>query len=545
MPIVRDYNTYKEAVVEYSKWREDKDLRAAKRKEYLRKHPDEIKDYDLQRVKILLNAVEMMDKSLKNNSNKIKIAYESITNMGLSYAAIGGTALAFLTTKLKPVQNFIDKTSQKHPKSKNILKMGGAVLGGVVGVLAAFPAYNFLSNLESKIHRKRKFETMEKELSDPRIFVVLDEEQKKVFKQNLPELEKTSSDKKAKTNIKKEIESIKNLHNEVLYYSKNQSEFKEKYKEEDSYQDIELTENEIKNAKKDKALLSLLIKEINTKAQSYYEKMERITDNMVTVLFALGSLFSLGYESVAKNLNIKSKALPAGMGIFLLLSSTFFATWAQKRAAHVGRFKAIQELKQNPEQLVYISDRKTNTIEDDEIQVKERQKTNSVQFLKDFFVHNKEYKEWKETPRYTGQDISTAMNSVEISPEQLRDGKRLQKNLFKTWYKVDKNTQNFSNNIDVVGESIKYPITLVLGTLASILGFKHLISIRNTFTTKEVIKNSLKYVGIISLFTIPSVLINSYFAKLKKMGARVSDMMTMKEMEDYRFFADYSNPTEM
>ena len=32
-------------------------------------------------------------------------------------------------------------------------------------------------------------------------------------------------------------------------------------------------------------------------------------------------------------------------------------------------------------------------------------------------------------------------------------------------------------------------------------------------------------------------LVNSYFAKAQKMGARVSDMMTMKELEDYRFFA--------
>ena len=545
MPIGRDYNIYKDAIIEYSKWRDDKELRAAKRQEYLKRNPDEIKDYDLQRVKTLLNAVEMMDKSLKNNSNKIKIAYESITNLGLSYAAIGGTALAFLTTKLKFVQNFINKTSQKHPKSKNIIKMGVAILGGVTGVLAAYPVYNWLSNIESKIHRKRKFETMEKELNDPRIFIVLDEDQKKIFKENLPKLEKTYPNKKTTTNVKKEIQSLKTLYNEILFYSQNQAEFKEKYKEENSYQDIELTEKEIKSAKKDKVLLSVLIKEINTKSQSYHEKMQRITDNMVTILFALGSLFSLGYEGIAKKLNIKSNSLPAGMGVLLLLSSTFFATWAQKRAGHVGRFKAIQELKQNPQQLVYISEHKTSTIEDDEILIKERQKTNNLKFLKDFFAHNKEYKTWKETPRYTGKDISNAMDKIEITPEQLKDGKRLQKNLFKTLYKVDKNTQNFSNNIDVISESVKYPITLVLGTLASIIGLKHLINLRNSSSTQEIAKNSLKYIGIITLFSAPSVLMNSYFAKIKKMGTRVSDMMTMKEMEDYRFFADYSNIKEM
>ena len=52
------YNSYKE---EYAQWRREKDFKAAKRKEYLRRNPDAIQDYDLQRTKILLNAVEMMD----------------------------------------------------------------------------------------------------------------------------------------------------------------------------------------------------------------------------------------------------------------------------------------------------------------------------------------------------------------------------------------------------------------------------------------------------------------------------------------------------
>ena len=53
-------------------------------------------------------------------------------------------------------------------------------------------------------------------------------------------------------------------------------------------------------------------------------------------------------------------------------------------------------------------------------------------------------------------------------------------------------------------------------------------------------KYSAKYIGTIMLYTLPSLFLNSYFAKTQKMGARISDMATMQEMEDYRFFADYS-----
>ena len=69
---------------------------------------------------------------------------------------------------------------------------------------------------------------------------------------------------------------------------------------------------------------------------------------------------------------------------------------------------------------------------------------------------------------------------------------------------------------------------------------KHLAKLRSAIKPQDIFKESVKYIGTISLFTLPSLVVNSYFAKAQKMGARISDMMTMKELEDYRFFADYS-----
>ena len=167
------------------------------------------------------------------------------------------------------------------------------------------------------------------------------------------------------------------------------------------------------------------------------EKMERITDNLITLSFALGSLFTLGYERIAKSLKLKSSALPAGMGVFLMIGSTFFATWAQKRASHVGRFKAKQDLMQNPEKLAYISSLKTDTINDNELEIsneksKKEIKPRNIDFLKEFFQHNKEYKEWKKTDTLSGKEISKALEDIELSDEQIKDGRRLQKNMFKT-----------------------------------------------------------------------------------------------------------------
>ena len=533
-------NLYQKYKKEYSSWRENKNFQEAKRREYLRRNPDAIKDYDLQRAKILLNAVDIRDKSISKNSNHFDTAFESLVDVGLGYAAIGGTALGFLFSKLGFVKRFIDKITKSNPKSKNLASMAITVVSGVLGILASYPLYNKLISIESTIHRKRKMETMERELQDPKVFAVLDSEQKELFEKNLNSVKTTKKKFSPKKIIKNRYEYFKQISNEALYYEKNQSKFNKKYEEDTSFYEKDLTPEEIKNAKKDKALLLTFIKEVNTKAQSYSEKMQRITDNLITASFALGSLFTLGYERIAKTLKMKTSALPAGMGVLLIIGSTFFATWAQKRASHVGKYIAKQDLMQNPEKLVYISTGKTDTIEDNEIEIEKHKSLSTVQFLKEFFKYNKEYQTWKKSPSLSGSDISEAMKNINLSPEQISDGKRLQKNMFKTFYKTDKNTQKYSSSIQVMSESIKYPITLILGSIGSIWGMKHLTKLRESNSAKEILIQTIKYIGTISLFTIPSMILNSYFAKAQKMGARISDMMTMKELEDYRFFADYS-----
>lgn len=532
-------NLYKTYRKEYSSWRDDKSLQEAKRQEYLKKHPEAIKDYDLQRAKILLHTVDIMDKSVSLNSDHTNTVIESITSFGLGYAAMIGALFGIVFQKLGG-DKLVNKIIEKQPKYKNSISTAITIIGGILGVVTAYPAYAFFSNVDSKIDRKKRFDTMEKELQDPKIFVVLNSEQKKEFNENLEKIKSSNQAKNKSSIIKKNVTNLKTTMHEILNYNDEQNNFKNKYKEKSSLYENNLTEKEIKDAKKDKVLLCVLIKEINTKAQSYEEKIQKITDNLITISFALGSLFSLGFERIAKKLKLKRTSVPAGIGVAMMLLSTIFATWSQKRASHVGRFKAKQELMENPERLVYISQKKTSSIDEEEIEINPHKKISTWQFMKNFFKHNKEYETWKKTPSLTGSDLSQAMENIDISEEQLQDGKRLKTNMFKTFYKVESNTQNYSSKIDLLKESINYPIMLLLGATGSLLSMKHLIKLRHAKNTNEIFKESAKFIGTISIFTLPSLLINSHFAKVKKMGARISDMLTMKDLEDYRFFADYS-----
>ena len=111
---INSYQNYKN---EYSQWLIDKNIRAAKRQEYLRRNPDAIKDYDLQRAKILISAVNMMDKSISDKSDNIGTFFESFANLGLGYGAIGGTTLGFFLQKNKSIAKLIENLSKNNKKS--------------------------------------------------------------------------------------------------------------------------------------------------------------------------------------------------------------------------------------------------------------------------------------------------------------------------------------------------------------------------------------------------------------------------------------------
>ena len=122
MAIIPTNNISKIYKNEYLVWRDDKNFQEAKRQEYLRQNPDFISDYDLQRAKILLYAVDMMDRSVSVNSDHINTIVEGTASVGLGYSAISGATTGLLLQKTKFVQKYIDKIAQKIKKMHKNLK---------------------------------------------------------------------------------------------------------------------------------------------------------------------------------------------------------------------------------------------------------------------------------------------------------------------------------------------------------------------------------------------------------------------------------------
>ena len=121
-----------------------------------------------------------------------------------------------------------------------------------------------------------------------------------------------------------------------------------------------------------------------------------------------------------------------------------------------------------------------------------------------------------------------------MSEEQIKDAKRLQKNAFRTFNKVDENSQKYSESVEALGEATSYPLNMIFSGIGLAIGLPFLFKkSKNQFQAAE---NFIKYLGVVFISSLPSIAINAYVTKEQKKASRVADMLAINEMQDYKKF---------
>ena len=539
-----DYKSYKLYAPQYAEWKSARDLAETKRQTYLKQNPNEIRTRDIQTSKTILRAIDIMDEYSQKRAEDMEVAAESVVSMGLEVALIIGAGIGFLTTRLKPFQKLIEKYAKDNKKMQNIMAYTAMGIGGIIGSVAAFPLYAWAAKAEVKASRKGRFEAMRKELNDTKTFAVLTPEQEQEVNKNLKTLGLQKETKNPFKGIKESWETIKEMTTDSPEYLRQRMVFEQRLNSDIQHFNEELSPEEIENAKKDQQLLTKLVEKIDIASQDYAENAELATSTLITLAVGFGSLFTLGYEKLAQKFKWKQSSIPAGIGLLGMLGASIMSASIQKQAARVGRFKAKQELVKNPEQLVYVSDEKTGKITD--IEVKPQEKLGMFKFLKEAWKNNKEFEKWKETEGAKEKNITKALSNIELSEEQMKEARRLQHNTFKTFNKVDEKSQKYAESIEAIGQSIQYPLSLVFSGIGMIFGIKHLekalAQMDKQKVDKAFVTNAyMKYIAVIFLSTLPSILINAYITKEQKKASRVANMLAINEMQDYKHFADWNN----
>lgn len=551
MSTFSDYKLYKQYEPEYSEWKLKRDTQNAKRLEYLKKHPELNNKQDIQRAHALLRAIDIMDEYSQKRAEDMEVATETVVGYAMDAAAFIGMGAGFFLCKIKPVEdlilkilkpigNALKKDFTKTEGSKAIaVQVAGLGFGVLLSMFAAIPLMAWAAKTEVSASRKGRFEAMDKELDNPNGFAVLTNEQIKEAQEiakgiNIEE----KNGNKITRGFQDSWNTIKDMVTDSDEYLRQRAAFLQELEERDNRINDKMTPEEIEAAKRDKQLLTKIVEKIDIASQDYAENAELGTQTAVLSLGAFGGLLSLGLNKLLNFLNIKSAGKISSITNIVtgaaVIAGSIFAAQIQKYASRVGRYKVKQELMRNPEELIYVDDEKASKLEN--VEPKPQKKKSFFKFLAGLYKDNQEYHDYKKKQGKAEKRFYKATEQLELSEKQIKDAVTLQKNTFRTFNKIDENSQKYSESVEALGKAIMTPISLIFTTIGGIAAPLIAFGKKLPETKIEYANSYAKMFGIVLLSVAPSIIMNAFITKEQKKASRVADMMAIKELDDYKNF---------
>lgn len=125
----------------------------------------------------------------------------------------------------------------------------------------------------------------------------------------------------------------------------------------------------------------------------------------------------------------------------------------QKSSARAGRFTAKRELEQNPENFIGYTQQDYEEVKDVKSKKKETNKIKEyAMFIPNVLKQYYAYEKFRKTEYKEKQALNEILKKQEVTDEQLRDAKNLQRKIFNTFEKVDDNSQVYSESMEAACE---------------------------------------------------------------------------------------------
>ena len=554
MDVIKNYKSYQKFLPEYDAWRDQQDLEREKRLEYLKKNPDKINSVDVQRGKILLHAIDVMDEYSQSYAEDMEVATEFATGQIVGFATMCGMLLGAPLAGLKSVKKLAAKISKNVHGAGMIVSMLPSVIGMLIGTAASFPAIIWATKVQVGASRKGRFEAMRTDLKNPAIFAVLTPEQMEKAKNDAKSIQLDEKEKKRfeknsgmELNPMGTFKTLKKYYSKGGEYEKQKAEFDNKLKQNEKLFDkVQLNEEQIRNAKRDQQILADMVRRIDVASQDYAENAELATNTLTSLALGTGGLVGWISSKLLKLMKVKggaaAKVIPWVVGASIPVIMSIYAAKVQKQASRVGRFKVKQEMMNNPASLVYVDDKITGSMNGVKLPPRS-EKPNIFKFFIQLVKDNKAYNQYKKTELFEHLKFNKAVANLELSPEQIKDAKTLQMNVFKTFNKVDEKSQAYSESVEAMGQMTQQGVSM-FGSLAA-MGISSALMLKMLKNMDKIAKPSLGSIFVKAfapflLVILPVIGIDIYTTKEQKKASRVADMLALKELEDYRHYADYS-----
>ena len=529
--------------------------------------------------KTIVNTINIMDQHSIDKSEDVSVVIGNI----LLPLFLASTFLGLGTGRAIK----LSKVGKKFPDMKPYWELISLIIANAVAMTGGFI---WKADITKKASRVARFQTREDDLKDSRNFVIYNEEQIEKAKK----IAETSSEVEEKRNDvfeKDTFKPIKTFKNalkttkEIKKDGGNYNQWYEKYLEEETskverFKVINPPENDLQEAQKERDILLNTIKKIETTALDYYNNMEMATSvvswTASTIGLGIGGLCTWLINIAQKHKKLpKSKFLTTSkvmLPLFVPMIASMIAVAPTnkliKDAARIGRFKAKQDLLNNPENFIAYDEQQRKSVDNNVTQKNKKPKGLFARFkndVKNLALLKKDYLEYKsymDNEHKEELKLNKALKELDISDEQKNKAVQLQKKVFHSFEKLDEKAQRFTDDTDAavdVSKQVLYSIIGLATRLVPIYIVGHEIKKANAGKMPEKLMEvlNLTFSGkvrgtalavLLIPFIVPRFLAIPIIAKgvqIKKDAGKIGVMSAMKDLDDPKHFLNEKGFNQM
>ena len=284
METVNNYLEYRSHKGEYENWEKEKNTQEAKRIAYIKRNgiDEKQRQEDIARAKAVLNAVDIMDEYSQTRAEDTEMAIQQISGIVTQVASTLLIPLLFLglylagkNDKLRGMlENGFEKILNIAQTSKGkagLIGAGISIIGlATVPIIAKFATWSCKKELQAS--RNGRYEAMTSDLASAKQFAVLTKEQQEERDKIAKTIEIEEKDQKSLVNTNKQgfapINTLKEIFIKNDELEKERKAFAKKLENDESkFNTIQLTQEEINEAKKDKQLIENIVKKVDIASQ--------------------------------------------------------------------------------------------------------------------------------------------------------------------------------------------------------------------------------------------------------------------------------------
>ncbi len=500
-------NTVKDKWPEYEVWDKKQEDKEAQRQALHSKikTSQDVLEFSNRQGKALLHAVDVMDEYSEAKCRDVETATEGL----IGFASLPALALQIALLLKNKDLLFGPKIMSNMSTAKYWKTYFITLLPSVMMAYLTLPMYIWASGEQKKASRIARFQSREKDLKDPKVFAVYTPDQIQQARRaaaSMPDIKDEDEERFKRLasfnpidNIKETFKTISDLSKDKKAYLSSIEQNKLKEKQRQSLFKSSIPPEEMKKAKQYQDLLTRVMRKIDMSSEEYVENSETAVGVVLGLsTFSGGLLGALAYvgASLFSNKEFKtsdlmdkrkliarlkpspSKLVLSGLTAFSVpLLVVLFARKALLQAAKIGRFKAKQELENDPKNFLTYSDEETAQVQNVKTPEKKKlgiiaQTNEDIKFFIKLVNDYKEYEKYKNTKGKEDKKMRTALKKVNLNFGQIEQAKDFQEKAFLMFEKMDEKSQAYSEDIEAFTQiaqqlpGLIFPTFIIGGYLA-------------------------------------------------------------------------------